>query len=442
MKESDAPFDRWHKKYPKSGDTPCRCGTQRNPLYPSADHGRGKRWQARYVGPDGKSHRPVFDSREQARAHLEQVRHALQEDTWEQETSGTKKLEFYSSEFISRRRKKNKRESTTETYETHLRIHILPYAGCRVAKALRRKDTMALVDHLLDKGTIAPGYIVQIFKTWRILMNYLIDEDVPLPANICARIELPEVEPRVKVVLTAEQVCRLAAAMRQVEPRYELLIWIAACAGLREGEAFGLTHDAVGWETDVLYVEEQRQKGKAVPLKTKSSRATLPVDHFLIERIVEHVRRIPRMRPVSRNAELKRQRRGWIPPTDEGLIVTNRDGRPVQRSDFNEKFRMAVVLADLPPETWFHDLKHWYTTRLGASGKFDPKTVQALSRHAEFSETWDTYAHPPLAVQGVKVEAFSELFTAETGFDERQANHARRLTSTAPDVPHSLPTRG
>ncbi|MGW6459504.1 hypothetical protein ACWF94_26860 [Streptomyces sp. NPDC055078] len=68
-------------------------------------------------------------------------------------------------------------------------------------------------------------------------------------------------------------------------------------------------------------------------------------------------------------------------------------------------------LAGLPARTRFHDLKHFSTSRLGASGLHDPKTVQALSRHAEFSETWDTYAHPPMAVEGVKVVTFSGLFT-------------------------------
>lgn len=44
------------------------------------------------------------------------------------------------------------------------------------------------------------------------------------------------------------------------------------------------------------------------------------------------------------------------------------------------------------------DLKHFCASRSGADGEYDPKTVQALSRHAEFSETSDTHAHPPVAV--------------------------------------------
>ncbi|MCX5188958.1 MULTISPECIES: hypothetical protein [Streptomyces] len=44
----------------------------------------------------------------------------------------------------------------------------------------------------------------------------------------------------------------------------------------------------------------------------------------------------------------------------------------------------------------------------------DPKTVQALSRHARFSETWDTCARPPLATEGLTVKVFSGAFPRQT----------------------------
>ncbi|MCD7439471.1 site-specific integrase [Streptomyces lincolnensis] len=271
---------------------------------------------------------------------------------------------------------------------------------------------MAFVDYLLDKqGIDSACTIVQIFKTWRVLVHYMLDEDIPLPPNIVARIELPDIAPRVKVALSPGQVAAVAAAMRTVAPRYEVLIWLGACAGLRQGEAFGLKRSQVAWKHDLLHIEEQRQRGKAVRLKTKASYATLPVDRFLIERLLHHVSRFSEPEPVSPGAERRRRARGYVEPPDEGLIVTNRYGRAVLISDFHQKWRRAVKQAGLPDRTRFHDLKHFYTTTLGCSGKHDPKTVQALSRHAKFSETWDTYAHPPLAVEEVMVTVFGTAFS-------------------------------
>ncbi|MGW7521750.1 tyrosine-type recombinase/integrase [Streptomyces sp. NPDC054796] len=413
MAESDTPFDRWHKRYPKEGDVPCKCGTKRSPLYPSADHGRGQRWQARYTDPNGKPRRPAFDIWQEARDHLDEVRVAMRNGTWVDPDIGNEKVAVFAGQLIEGRKKRGKNENTTNTYETHLRAHIVPFVGNRIAKTLKRRDTTALVDHLIDKpGIESAYYVVQIFKTWRILVNYMVDADVPLPANIVSRIDLPEVEDRVEVVLTPQQVADLARAMREVQPRYEILVWIGACAGLREGEAFGLLESCVAWDQDLLYVKEQRQKGKKAKLKTKASYATLPVDHFLLQCLAYHLTHFKGPAPVSEEAQRKRRQRGYVPPPDEGLIVTNAQGRPLLRSHFNTVWRKAVELAGLPEGTRFHDLKHFYTSRLGADkvDQHDPKTVQALSRHAEFSETWDTYAHPPVAVQGVKVRTFSRLF--------------------------------
>ncbi|MFJ1973601.1 hypothetical protein ACIO93_33615 [Streptomyces sp. NPDC087903] len=65
-----------------------------------------------------------------------------------------------------------------------------------------------------------------------------------------SRIELPEVNDDSGVALTPEQVAAPAVAMRKSEPRYEVLVWFGACAGLRAGEALGLTRTRVGWQED------------------------------------------------------------------------------------------------------------------------------------------------------------------------------------------------
>lgn len=407
------PFDRWHKSYPKPdrGDSPCKCGTRNRPLYPSADHERGLRWQARHVDHLGKERRESFDTWQEALDRLGELTAEAAATTRGSQSAHSARVAFFGAQMIDRKRKKKKRANTINTYESHLRNHILPFAGNRIPKSLRRSDSMAFVDHLLEKPNLrSPRTIVQIFKTWRILIHYMMDEDIPLPANIVSRIELPEISDDGGDALIPKQVAAAALAMRTIEPRYEILVWLGACAGLRAGEALGLTRTRVGWQEDLLYVQEQRQRGKAAPLKTKASYATLPVDHFLIERLATHVAHFSEPEPVTQSAARKRRARRHVGPIDEDLIVTNRYGRPVQSSDFNEKWQRVVALAGLPEGTRFHDLKVFYTTTLGGPGQHDPKTVQALSRHARFTETWDTYARPPRAVEGLRVTAFGDAF--------------------------------
>lgn len=404
------PFDRWHKSYPKlhRGDAPCRCGTRNRPLYPSADHGRGFRWQARYVDHLRKERRESFGTWQEALDRLCELTAEGATATGGNPSARGARVAFFGAQMIER--KKKKRPNTINNYESHLRNHILPFAGDRLPASLRRRDSMAFIDHLLEKPSLRSARtVVQIFKTWRILIHYMTDEDIPLPANIVSRIELPEIDDS-GVALTPDEVAAAAVAMREIEPRYEVLVWIGACAGLRVGEALGLTRSRVDWQEDLLHVQEQRQRGKAAPLKTKASYATLPVDHFLIERLTAHVACFSEPEPITQEAARKRRARGHVEPMDEDLIVTNRYGKPVQSSDFNGKWRRVVARAGLPEGTRFHDLKGFYTTTLGGPGQHDPKTVQVLSRHARFTETWDTYARPPRAAEGLHVTAFGDAF--------------------------------
>jgi integrase len=407
------PFDRWHKRYPKPerGEEPCRCGTKKRPLYPSADHSRGRQWQARYTDIGGKERRVCLTTWQEAREHLDRALAEIKEKE-SPNPYDSKRVAYYAAQMIERRRQRQKSAHTTAAYEGQLRNHVLPFIGSRSAGTLRRRDSTSFVDYLIDKPNInSPRTVVQIFKIWRLLMHYMVDEDVPLPSNIVSRIELPEVTRRVKVVLSPGHVAAVAAAMQRVAPRYEVLIWLGACAGLRLGEAFGLMRSHVAWENGLLRIVEQRQRGKAVRLKTRSSYATLPVDRFLVKQLARHTAQFPGPEARLSSAERRRQDRTPVDLTSEDLLVTNRIGRPVLYNDFYAKWRKAVTRAGLPERTRFHDLKHFYTSTLGASGQHDPKTVQALSRHAEFSETWDTYAHPPLAVEAVTVTVFGTAFS-------------------------------
>jgi integrase len=411
---SALPFDRWHKSYPKPhrGDVPCKCGTRSRPLYPSADHGRGLRWQARYVDRLGQERRISFREWDDAHAHLIEVTLHSNKEHGPSRTYSGRDVSFYAAQLIKRKKERRKRQNTVSAYEGHLRNHILPYVGSRPAASLRRCDSTALVDHLLSRPSLrSPRSVVQVFKTWRILMHYLLDEDVPLPANIVSRIELPEVDTHIEVALRPEQVAAVATAMRQVEPRFEVAVWLGACAGLRRGEVLGLKWEHIDWSRNLLCVKEQQQRGRAAQLKTKASSATLPVDPFLMEKLARHKRQFGPPESDLSSPALTARKAEAAGLGSHALVVLDVHGRPVQAGHFYRKWHQSLGRAGLPAGTRFHYLKRFYTSMLGTSGLHDPKTVQILSRHARFSETWDTYAQPPLAAEGLRVNVFSSAFS-------------------------------
>ncbi|MFK3735682.1 tyrosine-type recombinase/integrase [Streptomyces sp. NPDC088090] len=418
--ESDEPFDRWHKKYPKDGDAPCKCGSRARPLYPSADHGRGRRWQARYTGPDGKPKRPTFTHWDEARDHLAEVLTDMRRGTWQDPELGKGLAVDYAREWLEWIRKRRDNQNTVETYASHTKAHILPFLGTRRGRELRRADSNAFVDSLIAKG-LSAGYVGQVFKTWRIWVNWMIDEKgIPLPANVVKRVELPKAAKRRAVELTKAEVERIVECM---EPRFRVLVWMAACGGLREGEAFGMVRDRVDFLRRRWHVAEQRQRGKAVRTKTEASQAWVSLDQYLIERIAEHLAAgYDKPAPVKKASETRRRRRQvlgqWSPPADEGLIVTSPTGRPLTRSTFLDYWAKAVEEAGVDPRAHFHDLKHFYTRTLVTSGDHDPKEVQRLSRHARFDETWDTYAGSGAGAETVDVTAFSAVFAPANEGDD------------------------
>ncbi|GII54465.1 hypothetical protein Pth03_28540 [Planotetraspora thailandica] len=74
------------------------------------------------------------------------------------------------------------------------------------------------------------------------------------------------------------------------------------------------------------------------------------------------------------------------------MLITNRSGRPVQRSPFGRCWRAAIAGAGLPRGTRFHDLRHFYASSL-IRANLNPKVIQTRLGHATIAATMDTYGH-------------------------------------------------
>ena len=79
----------------------------------------------------------------------------------------------------------------------------------------------------------------------------------------------------------------------------------------------------------------------------------------------------------------------------------------------------AVIAADLPPGTRFHEMRHFYASALIRSGE-SVKTVQAALGHATAVETLETYASLwPDAPERTRA-AVDALFGPAMGGDRKQ----------------------
>jgi integrase len=333
---------------------------------PTARHGTGKRWAARWRDANGKQRMRVFERKLDADNFLTGLRADLMRGSYIDPREGRVTLRSYAGQRWLPSQV-HLRPNSASLYASHVANHVVPLLGDRPLGALRRPDCTAFVAALVAKP-LAPSTVHTVYAVLRSLMQSAVQDQL-IPANPCARVPLPRLDKRVVVFMAAGAISALAGKMT---PRYELAVWLGAGAGLREGEALGLTVPRVEFLARRLVIVEQMQNKVLSPLKTKASTRVVPADDLVVNAVTAHMQR-------------------WAPGPGQ-LLITNRLGRPVQRNSFGHCWREAVKAAKLPEGTRFHDLRHFYASTLIAAG-LHPKVIQERLGHATMAETMDTYGH-------------------------------------------------
>jgi len=202
----------------------------------------------------------------------------------------------------------------------------------------------------------------------------------------CIEVELPEVIKRLVVPLSEQEVVALVAA---IADRYMAMLLVAAGAGLREGELWGLTADRVDFFRRRITVERQLVQVKAGevkpwhehvhgdlyfgPPKTPASVRAVPVDQVVIDSLARH---------LAKYGEGPKR-----------LVFTTNDGLPIRRNRFHDgPWATAKKVAKVRPDKLvLHDLRHFYASLLIYQG-LNVKQVQKRVGHRSATETLDTYA--------------------------------------------------
>lgn len=263
------------------------------------------------------------------------------------------------------------RPTTAVHTEIMLRRHVYPYLGPRPMGAILPSDIQGWVAGRC--AVLAPSTVEFVYRlTVRVFRAAC--RDHLLVAHPCVDIRLPRADRGRVVPLTVGEVHELEAAM---PPRLRVLVLVGAAAGLRQGEALGITTDRIDFLRRTITVDRQLLllPGRApefAPPKTRTSRRTIPVPQLVVDALAAHL------------AEF-----GEGP---DRLVFTNSDGSSIRRNRFSDTWRRAVAAAGIRPGVTFHDLRHFYASLLIWHGE-SVKTVQARLGHATAQETLDTYGH-------------------------------------------------
>ena len=131
--------------------------------------------------------------------------------------------------------------------------------------------------------------------------------------------------------------------------------------------------------------------------KTKNSRRTIRLTTSAVTALRAHLSR--QLEEMERMGSLYRP---------GGLVFANEVGDLINPSSLrNRSFARLLELADLPPDTHFHDLRHTCATLL-LSRNVNPKIVSEMLGHSSIAITLDTYSHVLPTMQESAIRALED----------------------------------
>ena len=304
------------------------------------------RWQARYRGPDGLD-RPApatFRTKKEATDWLADKQAEIGAGGWIDPDAGKMPFGVYAAAWVKQRRLA---ETTRELYEMLLRLHLEPGFG-RMAVADITPASVRLwrAAHLEVTGapTVAKSYALL-----RAIMNTAM-EDQLIARNPC-RIKGGSVTdtPERPIATVAE----VFAIADKIQPRYRLMVLLAAFLGLRLGELIGLRGQDVDLDSGSVRVRSavaELRGGKRITKlpKSKAGIRTVVIPDVILPALRQHMA-------------------VFAEPGRDGRVFLGAKGGTPRQNQFNRVWRRACADAEIKGLR-FHDLRHTGNTMAASTG--------------------------------------------------------------------------
>ncbi len=346
-------------------------------------YGIGRRWRVRWTDPGGTERSRSFIRKGDADRFRAATEIDMERGNYTDPAAGKITLKRYASTWLAAQ---TFSESSRETVESRLRLHICPGLGDRPVSQL----TPSVVQAWLRGLDVAPSHAGLILSVLSSVLNSAVDDGL-IARNPChARsVKAPPAEERKIRPWTAQQVAAIRAAMPE---RYRVMADLGAGLGLRQGEVLGLAAGDVDFLRRVVHVRRQVKiiGGRMLfgPTKNKKERE-VPLPDEVGLRLGAHIAAYP---PVA--VTLPWHTPGARPVAAE-LLFTTPSGGAVNRHTWNSAaWRPAVAAAGMPAGsgTGFHQLRHHFASSLLA-GQVDIRALATYLGHHDPGFTLRVYTH-------------------------------------------------
>jgi integrase len=325
------------------------------------------------------------------------------------------------------------------TYEQAVRLHLVPGLGRMTLAKLTPTAIDAWFRSHQEAGasTRAIRYARSVLRAalnqarrWRLITD-----------NAAELVEAPRHTTREIQPLTPDQARALIDSVKG--HRLGAIVSVATAAGLRLGEALGLSWLDVNFDTGTLSVRQALERSGG---DSAARRCLIGQRRALRVRLTAAPKRSAERREIRK--ELEEQRKEWrkvrttlhvtepksarsrrtikLPAVvasalkahrtaqleerlaagkyweDSGLVFTSPIGTAMEPRNVSREFTGMLAAANIP-HVRFHDLRHTAATLLLAQG-VDPRTIMETLGHSQISLTLNTYAHVLPALQSAAAD--------------------------------------
>lgn len=342
---------------------------------PSAAHGRGSRWRARYVDDDGHEHEKLFRRKADAQTWLDNQVSDQVSGTWTDPaksgiTFGTIAERWFAT-------KATRSPKTVAGYRSILDTIVLPRWRDVPLRDVRYDDLQVWITALSADGSVrfaGRGLSASRVRQTHQLIGAVLEFAVRakhLPANPADGVDLPRLPEAEQRYLTHDQLHRVAVASGHLRT----LVLLLGYCGLRFGEAAALQVGDVDTRGRRIRVRRSvtyvRKAGLVEgPTKNHSSR-TVPVPAFLARLLATEIN-----------------------GRDPAALVfeSARGGGYLTLGQARYAFQKATAAVDGCGGVRLHDLRHTCAS-LAISAGANVKVVQRLLGHKTAVLTLDRYGH-------------------------------------------------
>lgn len=324
-------------------------------------------------------------------------------------------------------RKKTKIKPTTyDSYEQHIRIHILPVIGDKKLKDIKRKHIQEYYDLLYEtgradkKGGLSSASIVKVHNILHSAFEYAVNNQM-ISVNPTKDVAIPRTMEKERRVLTLEEQKAFIKALEGDRLQAAFLLDIST--GMRLGELLALTWDDINLSQKYLIVRRtlariknrytKDEKYKLVPQepKTEKAKRLIPIPDSIVPVLMQH-----------KDQQEKEKADAGDLYEDKNIVFSTDTGRYIHPRNFMRSFYRIVEKAGIPRAN-VHSLRHTFATRMLELGE-SAKVVQELLGHKNITQTLNTYTH---VLEDTKKSAMSKIDLLMQAFNSKSDNHTNTV---------------